>query len=319
MTSITITGVQKAFDRPVLNDVNLAVDPGEITAILGASGTGKSTLLRCVAGLLAPDAGEIRLGSLLVDGPGRHIPAQRRMVGLVPQEGALFPHLSVAENVGFGLPKRGREARVTELLHLIGLPGTENLRPHQLSGGMQQRVAVARALAPRPAVMVLDEPFSALDTGLREDVRQDVLTAIRADGTTALLVTHDQEEAFSVADRVAVMMAGTIVQHATPSQLYGEPATLAVAQFVGDTVVLSQDQAEVVVYRPEQLTLDAGAALGEGVVTGIRFHGHDSLVGIEVGGQRVHMRTLGAPEVKVGEQVTVYAKSPGMRFLALRS
>lgn len=314
MTGITITGLQKAFDQPVLSDVNLDVGPGEITAILGASGTGKSTLLRCVAGLLAPDAGEIRLGSTRVDGRGTHVPAQHRRVGLVPQEGALFPHLSVADNVGFGLPRRGRQSRVAELLHLVGLPGTENLRPHELSGGMQQRVAVARALAPRPAVMVLDEPFSALDAGLREDVRQDVFAAIRADGTTTLLVTHDQEEAFSVADRVAVMMAGTIVQHARPAQLYGEPATLAVAQFVGDTVVLAAGGAEVVVYRPEQLTLDTGTALGAGLVTGIRFHGHDSLVRIEVGGQAVHMRTLGASDVQVGEQVTVYAKSPGMRF-----
>lgn len=308
MTAITIDALQKSFDRPVLVDVNLSVEAGEVTAILGASGTGKSTLLRCVAGLLAPDAGQIRLGDVVVDGPKVHVPAHRRQVGLVPQEGALFPHLSVAENVGFGLP-RGSTERIEELLALVGLPGTGALRPHELSGGMQQRVAVARALAPRPAVMVLDEPFSALDAGLREEVRADVFAAIRADGTTALLVTHDQEEAFAVADRVAVMLDGTIAQHAEPGELYRRPVSMEVALFVGETVVVDS-----LVFRPEELSLQAGRPLGTGRVVETRFHGHDSLVRVAVGADVVAVRLLGAPSVKIGDETVVYASGPGMSF-----
>lgn len=313
MSRITITDVEKAYERPVLHDVNLSVTSGEVTAILGASGTGKSTLLRCVAGLLRPDAGEIRIGDEVVDGSRVHVPAHRRRVGLVPQEGSLFPHLSVADNVGYGLRGRHRDARIAELLELVGLPGTQRMRPHELSGGMQQRVAVARALAPRPAVLVLDEPFSALDAGLRDDVRGDVLAAVRADGATALLVTHDQEEAFAAADRVAVMMDGTIAQHDVPAVLYARPASLAVARFVGETVLVPAG-AEVRVFRPEQLNLSGGEVLGSGVVTGSRFHGHDSLITLDVAGRAVQIRVLGAPGVQRGEQAQVYASVPGLRF-----
>ncbi len=309
MSSITVTGLQKAFDRPVLRDVDLCVEAGEVTAILGASGTGKSTLLRCVTGLLRPDDGVIALGDRVVDGPGTHTPAHRRRVGLVPQDGSLFPHLNVADNVGYGLRGPQKAARVAELLDLVGLPATQSKRVQELSGGMQQRVAVARALAVRPAVVVLDEPFSALDTGLREALREDVLAAIRADGTTALLVTHDQQEAFAVADRVAVMMNGTIVQHATPQVLYTHPVSLAVARFVGDTVSVGTH-----VFRPEQLSLDHGRPLGPGLVTACRFHGHDSLVTVDMDGFPVQIRVLGAAGVQVGQRVQVQARAQGLVF-----
>ena len=308
MTGICVTGLAKSFDAPVLWDVNLEVKPGEVTAVLGASGTGKTTLLRCVAGLLRPDSGEIRLGDRVVDGPKEHVPAHRRAVGLVPQEGALFPHLNVAENVGYGLRGPDKQARIAELLDLVGLPGTQRMRPHELSGGMQQRVAVARALAPRPAVLVLDEPFSALDAGLRDDVRSDVMAAVRADGTTALLVTHDQEEAFAVADRLAVMLQGTIAQHATPADIYSSPVSLEVARFVGETVEMG------VVYRPEHLNLRAGQMVGQGTVTACRFHGHDSLISVLVGDTAVQIRVLGAPGVRVGDVTSVFADGPGLVF-----
>ncbi len=309
MTSVTVTGLHVGFAAPVLQDVTLHVEAGEVTAVLGASGTGKSTLLRCIAGLQRPDAGCIELGEQLVDSAGVHVPAQRRRVGLVPQEGALFPHLSVADNVGFGLKGRGRRERIEYLLDLLGLPDAGPRRPHELSGGMQQRVAVARALAPQPSVILLDEPFSALDASLREDVRGQVLSAIRQDRATAILVTHDQQEALAVADRVAVMMDGTIAQHDTPQQVYRHPVNLAVARFLGETVVLSDGR----VFRPEDLRL--GPGLGRGTVTAVRFHGHDSLIDIDLAGQPVQLRTLGAPPVGVGDIAEVSAVGPEIALL----
>lgn len=338
MSSIAVTGLHKSFDgHPVLRGVDLYVPQNAVTAILGGSGSGKSTLLRCIAGLLRPDAGQIQIAERIVSDAGVYVPPERRGVGLVPQEGSLFPHLNVAQNVGFGLRGRKRDARIAELLELIGLPGTQNMRPHELSGGMQQRIAVARALAPRPAVVLLDEPFSALDAGLRDAVRKDVFAAIRQDAATAILVTHDQEEAFSVADRVAVLIAGAIVQDAPPQEVYHHPANLAVAQFVGDTVVLpaqslGKDLAStplgelavtphphqgngVVAFRPEELSVEPiGPAIGSGRVTAISYHGHDSLIDIDIEGNPVSIRCLGSLTLTAGEAVTVYSNSPGTFF-----
>ena len=241
MSAIEVTGLSVAYgNAPVLRDLDLTVPDGAVTAVLGPSGCGKTSLLRAVAGLLRPSSGRIALGDRIVDDAGVRVRPEHRRVGIVPQEGALFPHLDVFGNVAFALAGSRTEKadRTAELLALVGMEGTESLRPQELSGGMQQRVAVARALSRRPEVVLLDEPFSALDAGLRDDVRADVLAAIRADGATALLVTHDQDEALSSADRVAVMRDGVIVQEGTPTEVYSSPVDLGVARFVGACVEL---------------------------------------------------------------------------------
>src|SRR5829696_35476 len=233
-------GITKRFgDHQVLRGVDLTVPQGTLAGVLGPSGCGKTTLLRIVAGFEAPDAGEVSIRGRTVAGDGRPVPPERRRIGIVPQEGALFPHLSVAGNVGFGLPRRARRsARVDEMLELVGLAGYGRRMPHELSGGQQQRVALARALAPEPALVLLDEPFSALDTGLRAALREDVRDALQAAGATAVLVTHDQQEALSIAELVAVLQGGRIVQAAPPADLYEVPTDLDVATFVGEAVVL---------------------------------------------------------------------------------
>ncbi len=227
MRDVTVTGLDKAFGaQPVLAGLDLEVPAGSLTAILGPSGSGKTTLLRLLAGFERADAGTIGIGGVLVDGPGVHLPPERRRIGYVPQEGSLFPHLTVAGNVGFGLPARQHGARqrrggkVEALLETVGLAGFGLRYPHQLSGGQQQRVALARALAIEPAVVLLDEPFASLDAHLRASVRADVQEIFRRAGTTAVLVTHDQDEALSVADRVAALRDGRIAQCAPPEDLY---------------------------------------------------------------------------------------------------
>jgi iron(III) transport system ATP-binding protein len=240
VTELSVQGLYKAFGRhPVLAGLDLSVPAGSLTAILGPSGSGKTTLLRVLAGFDQPDAGTVRIGDQLVDGPGAHVPPERRRIGYVPQEGSLFPHLSVAANVGFGLPAGQRRGpRAGELLESVGLAGLGRRYPHQLSGGQQQRVALARALAIQPALVLLDEPFAALDAHLRASVRADVQQIFRARGTTAILVTHDQDEALSMADRVAVLRDGRIAQYAAPQDLYLSPADPQLAGFIGDANLL---------------------------------------------------------------------------------
>jgi iron(III) transport system ATP-binding protein len=232
---IKVSGLRKLFG-PVaaLDGLDLELRAGETLALLGPSGCGKTTLLRAVAGLDRPDAGTIEIAGEIVEAPGTFVPPERRRIGMVFQDVALFPHLSVAENVAFGIRDRaGRAARVAELLELVGLPDAGPSRPHELSGGMQQRVALARALAPRPDVVLLDEPFANLDLGLRTQLRGELRRVLDATGASALLVTHDQAEALTVADRVAVMRRGTVDQLDTPEVIYAQPATPFVATFVG--------------------------------------------------------------------------------------
>jgi iron(III) transport system ATP-binding protein len=348
MRQLAATGLHKAFGRhPVLSGVDLEVPAGAFTAILGPSGSGKTTLLRLLAGFERADAGTIAIGGRIVDGPGAgYVPPERRRIGYVPQEGALFPHLNVAANVGFGLPARQRKgARTGELLEAVGLAGMGSRYPHQLSGGQQQRVALARALAIRPEVVLLDEPFASLDAHMRASVRADVQRICQGAGTTAILVTHDQDEALSMADRVAVLRDGRIVQYAAPQDLYTRPADAGLARFVGDanliegsvpgglagtvdTVLgpLALDSAGfsqagpgpvTVMLRPEQLeVLSAGpAAAGlAATVVSCEYYGHDAVIRVQpddqAAGQQIIIRTAGGPQLPPGSPVVVRARGP---------
>jgi iron(III) transport system ATP-binding protein len=328
MTALSVTGVTKSFGTTrVLEGIDLNVPEHGLTAVLGPSGCGKTTLLRLIAGFADPDGGTIAFGDQVVFGAGRPVPPQRRRVGFVPQEGALFPHLTVSANITFGLPRRQRAAgrRVAELLELVGLsPSLAGRYPHQLSGGQQQRVALARALAPRPSIVLLDEPFSSLDAALREGTRRAVAQALRAASATAVLVTHDQAEALSLADQVAVMREGRLVQLDSPTVIYRYPSDPGVATFVGEAVLLpaqvdrgraacalgvvpvrpaatgaaGQGAGDVqLLVRPEQIRLHpASAPTGtEARVAEISYFGHDAAVRLDVlpGGPRVVARVTG--------------------------
>jgi iron(III) transport system ATP-binding protein len=233
--ALRIAGLRRSYGRVAAVDgVDLELRPAEMLTLLGPSGCGKTTVLRLVAGLEAPDAGTIEIAGRRVAGAGGSVPPERRNVGMVFQDYALFPHLSVAENVGYGIRRDpDRAVRVAELLELVSLPDAGDRMPYELSGGMQQRVAIARALAPRPDVILLDEPFSNLDAALRTQLRGDLREILRAAGASAVLVTHDQDEALTLGDRMAVMVRGRIEQCAPPEVVYGEPATPFVATFVG--------------------------------------------------------------------------------------
>ena len=346
MTALEIRGVVKAFGAsPVLRGVDLDVPADSLTAILGPSGCGKTTLLRLIAGFLEPDSGTISFGDRQVVGPAGSVSPQRRRVGYVPQEGALFPHLDVAGNITFGLPRRLRRprrdrGRVEELLELVGLPVAMGQRyPHELSGGQQQRVALARALAPRPSVVLLDEPFSSLDAGLREGTGRAVAAALRAAEATAVLVTHDQGEALSLADQVAVMREGRLVQVGEPEAVYRAPADPEVGRFVGAAVVVpavvegtvarsalgavaveeGAAQGEVsLLVRPEQLVLEPATEAGVqcGVVTDVSYYGHDAAVRVELlpDGPEVVARILGGRTPRPGDVVSVSVTGRALTF-----
>ena len=239
---LQITELQHRYgEHVVIDNLSLQLADGEIGCLLGSSGCGKTTVLRCIAGFEHPQGGQIRVAGETLSAPGHHLPPERRRIGMVFQDYALFPHLDIASNIAFGL--RGLSAaevtaRVNELLELIGLIGRGKRYPHEISGGQQQRVALARALAPRPRLLLLDEPFSNLDVELRERLSQEVRNILKQSGTTAILVTHDQHEAFAVADKVGVMRAGRIEQWDTPYRLYHQPQTRYVADFIGQGAFL---------------------------------------------------------------------------------
>ncbi|MCM8596326.1 ABC transporter ATP-binding protein [Accumulibacter sp.] len=242
MAQLEVSGIVHRYgSHTVVDGVSFGVDSGTIACLLGPSGCGKTTLLRCIAGFEDLAGGEIRLQGRRVSSPGRRLPPERRQIGMVFQDYALFPHLSVEANVGFGLAGLSgdeRRRRVGDLLQTVGLSGQGQRYPHELSGGQQQRVALARALAPRPQLILLDEPFSNLDVDLRERLSLEVREILRSQGITAVLVTHDQHEAFAMADEVGVMAGGTIQQWDTPYRVYHEPANRFVADFVGQGVFL---------------------------------------------------------------------------------
>lgn len=333
MADLDCRDLRKAYgERVVLAGVDLAVPEGTLTAILGSSGSGKTTILRIVIGFLAADGGTVSIGGRLVTDSGSvHVPPDKRAIGYVAQEGALFPHLTVAENVGFGLARaqRKRGSRIGEALDLVGLdPSYADRRPHELSGGEQRRVALARALAPRPALVLLDEPFSGLDAALRGETRAAVLDALAGAGATGVLVTHDQGEALSMGREVAVLRDGHLVQTAAPETLYRTPADLELARFVGDAVVVPGEArdgrvacafgtlgvrsatvagAVEVMIRPEQIRVarsaDGGGAAAR--VVGRSFYGPETMVHTELadGGAAVIVRTFEGAGTETGDEV----------------
>jgi iron(III) transport system ATP-binding protein len=293
---VRLSGASKRFGEVLaVDNASLCVDRGGIVAVLGPSGCGKTTLLRLIAGFERPDDGTIEVAGRTVSGPGIWVAPEERRVGMVFQDYALFPHLTVAQNVGFGLSRRARTERVRELLSAVGLDGLDRRFPHELSGGQQQRVALARALAPAPELVLLDEPWSNVDPFLREMLRAEVADIIRHVGVTAVLVTHDREEAFSVADRIALMRRGNVVQEGTAEELYYAPASRWAAEFVGAANVLrgkidnglvrtavgsfsangaARDAEVEVLVRPELLEL-APDPSGAAEVVAREFRGHD--------------------------------------------
>jgi len=322
MAELILTGVHKRFGAvKALDGIDLSVHTGHLVAVLGPSGCGKTTLLRCVAGFDTVDAGRITVAGRDVTS----IAPQRRRIAVVPQEGALFPHLSVWHNVAYGLDRAARSrGRVEETLALVGLEGYGSRMPHQLSGGQQQRVAVARALAPRPPVVLLDEPFSALDAALRVELRRDIRAALQADGATALLVTHDQGEALSIADEIAVMREGGIVQSGPPTSVYAAPRDAWVAGFVGEAVWLPaghpllhgiavSGRGTRILLRPEQIELTGGA---DAVVIRTDFHGHDAVIGVRLPeGTELAARILGTGIIpRIGEPVGLRVTGPAHAF-----
>jgi len=302
--TICTHGVTKRFgDVAAVLESELCVERGEFVALLGPSGCGKTTLLRLVAGFERPDAGEIAIEDRPVFGPGVFVPAHARGIGMVFQEYALFPHLSVEQNVGFGVRRGDRRERVPELLRLVGLKQQAQRFPHELSGGQQQRVALARALAPRPSVVLLDEPWSNIDPLLRASMRAELADILRGIDVTVLFVTHDREEAFSLADRIALMRDGTVLQTGSPEELYLHPADRWAAEFVGAAnflpgtidgglvntligrfpVANANGKRDVeALIRPEQIEL-ALDPNGQGEVVGREFRGHDVFYRVRLG------------------------------------
>ncbi len=325
MTLLNIQNLSKSFHRsgtPTVNNLSFNLEPGQIVALLGPSGCGKTTTLRLIAGFERPDLGSITLENQTLYGTGLDVPPERRGIGFVFQDYALFPHLTVLQNVVFGLsslPKPQRLARALEVLGMVGLLVFQNRLPSQLSGGQQQRVALARALAPRPKLILLDEPFSSLDANLRASTRQEVRRILEAFGATALLVTHDQEEAMSFADRIIVMRDGHIEQDGTPESVYEQPRTAFVANFLGRTNLIParasgnaaksilgihtlktpENGAVMLSVRPESLRLgDSGLAAA---VVAREFKGHDLTYTLEAGNVQLVVQTDVIQHLQVGE------------------
>ena len=300
-------------DQPAVQDISLTAHEGEIICLLGPSGCGKTTTLRAIAGFEKVTSGEIFLGGQCVSSPSLHVPTERRRVGMVFQDYALFPHLTVTDNVAFGLQKLSRterNERTTSMLQLVGLIGYEDRYPHELSGGQQQRVALARALAPNPVILLMDEPFSNLDPDMTIKMRNELYRLLRQTKTTAVLVTHDHQEAFAMADRVAVLQDGLLVQYSTPETIYHLPTCQFVAEFVGKADFIpgvvqngkveteigpfpnhhqyEGDPNVVVMVRPDDIKINS-ASSGNARILSRQFRGSQHLYKIELpSGHIVH-------------------------------
>lgn len=354
-THLQIQGARKSFGgTEVLKGVDLTVAQGRTTAIVGASGSGKTTLLRLIAGFETADEGSISLGGVTVASPDAWVPAHRRSVGYVAQDGALFPHLNVGQNIAFGLPARGRAAaaKVAELLEMVSMdPSYAKRRPAELSGGQQQRVALARALARKPELMLLDEPFSALDAGLRVSTRRAVAKTLSDAGVTTILVTHDQAEALSFADQVAVMRGGKLAQIGSPFVVYTRPSDRETAEFLGDAVILEAwlegslalcslggipirrptIQGKVhLMLRPEQIRITEGGKI-RGRVMDTDYFGPETTVRIQlspisvdagrpvdphqpVGGEVINIRHWNAMLARPGTELSLKVVGEGVVF-----
>lgn len=315
-------------------EANLHLQRGEFLCLLGPSGCGKTTMLRLIAGLLTPDSGQLTIGGRLASTGGRTIISpQERGVGMVFQDYALFPHMTVKQNVSFGLRSAADDRhRVREVLSLVRMENLGDRMPHQLSGGQKQRVALARALAPQPEVVLMDEPFSNLDANLRQSLRNEVRRILNDTGVSVIFVTHDQQEAFTLSDRVAVMMHATVLQAASPERIYRRPATRELAQFVGDTnflparmrqksiccevgefsadTCLAPEEQLQAMFRPEQLQVQPDTR-ENGRVADRQYLGHEEIIVVRLNsGRTVAVRGEVAESIQPGTAVRVAAKSP---------
>lgn len=337
MSFLSVEGVRTSYGaQEILHGINLDVPKGAILALLGRSGCGKTTLLRLIAGFEPASSGRITLDGVVLEQPGRHVPAERRHIGYVPQEGTLFPHLNVAKNISFGLSAAEiREGRVEEAMRLTGLEGLGRRMPHQISGGQQQRTALARALAPRPQLILLDEPFNALDMALRRSVCADVIALLRAQSATAILVTHDPQEAFESADLIAVMREGNIAQVADPATLYNQPIDAEVARMTGPVLLLDAslhgDHADTplgrvelypggptdgpaqVLLRREQIVQATGNEGVEAIVIDAVFRGDHVLLKLHAGPVEFEMKLVNQP-IQPGTRLRVRPRGRAMAY-----
>jgi iron(III) transport system ATP-binding protein len=344
LTSLSISHLNVNFgSRSVISDLSFDLREGEIASLLGPSGCGKTTLLRAIAGLIQPTSGTIRFGSQLVGVSSVVLPPHKRGTGYVPQQGALFPHLTVAKNIAFGLDRsthtKSEISRITdEMISLIGMKGFEDRLPSQLSGGQQTRVALARALAIKPKLVLLDEPFSALDAVLRVELRTEVVGLLRELGSTAILVTHDREEALVSSDRVVLIRDGKVAQNGTPEEVYESPISPEIAASTGDVLILPAEKLSsgqtlyplsvdgsgktgsetgYVVIRPEEIRVSVNAQQGiEGSLTHIDYYGHDAMLTVTLpsSGALISARVAGPSEFIVGQKVYLQHLGPVRYF-----
>lgn len=347
MTSLSISHLTVNFgDRNIISDLSFDLGQGEIASLLGPSGCGKTTLLRAIAGLIQPTSGTIRFGSQLVGVSSVVLPPHKRGTGYVPQQGALFPHLNVAKNISFGLDRntysKSEISEITqEMIGLIGMKGMDERLPSQLSGGQQTRVALARALAIKPRLILLDEPFSALDAVLREELRTEVVGLLRKLGSTAILVTHDREEALVSSDRVILMRDGRVAQNGSPEEVYESPISPEIAASTGDVLILPAEQAVdgqtyyplsrsghtqgasatgYVVIRPEEIRVSVSAEQGvEGSLIHIDYYGHDAMLTVNLldSVTPIKARVAGPADFTVGQKVYLQHVGP-VRYFARR-